>query len=342
MNSAPLTMKAVTFQPPQHNPQPSKDNPSDIVIQQVPMPEPGPGEVLIRVTAAGINQADIHQRAGGYPPPEGASDIPGLEVSGTIEKVGADAGTWEFGTPVVALLAGGGYAEYVAVDHRQVLPTPRTLTATQAAGVPEVAATCWTNLIMQAATQPGDHVLVYGGAGGIGSFAIQLLNAQGAHPIATAGTPEKIARCLELGATNAINYRTENLIERTAQVTHNHGYDVIFDLVGGGYLDDNVKMLAPAGRMITIGLQTGAKGTLNLARLMAKRAWLTGSTLRSRTSAEKGEVMQQVHENVFPLIDSGQIQASVDRTFPLDEAAAAYEYFAETQRTGKVVLTVED
>ena len=339
MSAAHPRMNVVNFVPPAGLEKPSKEDPADIVVAEVRKPSPEPHEVLIRVAAAGINAADIHQRAGNYPPPPGASEVPGLEVSGTVEGAGSAAGDWELGAPVCALLAGGGYSEYVAVDARHVLPVPTSASLVAAGGLIEVAATCWANLYMQAKTRPGDWVLVHGGTGGIGQFAIQLLNATGAHPVVTVGSDDKAALARELGAHSVINYRSENFVQRVEEITSGHGVDVILDVVGAAYLEQNVKALAQGGRMVTIGTQGGAKGTLPFMRLMAKRAWVTGSFLRSRSADEKAEVVQQVHQHVWPLVDDGAIQAAVERTFPFAEADAAYDWFNSAERTGKIVLT---
>ncbi|MEV4902967.1 NAD(P)H-quinone oxidoreductase [Citricoccus sp. NPDC055426] len=309
-----------------------------VAVDQRPIPSPGPGEVLIKVTAAGINRADVLQRAGNYPVPAGASDLPGLEVSGTIEEAGAGVGTWDFGTPVCALLTGGGYAEYVTVPAGQVVPVPDGVSLTDAAGLPEVAATCWSNLVMEAGVQEGDWVLVHGGTGGIGSFALQLLKALGARPLATAGSAEKVARSLELGAEAAINHREEDFVERVKEITDGHGADVILDVMGAKYLERNVKALARGGRLVVIGLQGGASGTLPLSAVMGKNAVVTGTLLRPRPVQEKTEIMRQVAEHVWPLVSSGTIRTTTDATFPLDQAAQAQDRFEESDRTGKVLL----
>lgn len=342
MTPTTSTMSAIDFETPAGEEKPSFQHPADVVVSQHPLPSPGPGEVLIKVAAAGLNNLDLLQRAGNYPVPEGASEVPGVEVSGTIEAVGAGVVSWDFGAPVCALLAGGGYAEYVTVDARQVLPVPDGIPLVEAAGLPEVAATCWTNLVMQAGAEPGDWVLVHGGTGGIGSFALQMLAAFGAKPIATVGSEEKRQQAMSLGAVEAINYRDEDFAERVHEITEGHGADVILDVVGGKYLEDNVRALAHGGCVITIGLSGGAKGTLPLQQLMAKRGWITGSTLRSRSVEEKAEVIAQVREHVWPMIASGAISPSIAKTFPMAEAERALEYFASEGRTGKILLVVED
>ncbi|MFC7401953.1 NAD(P)H-quinone oxidoreductase [Citricoccus sp. GCM10030269] len=307
-----------------------------------PIPVPGEGEVLIKVAAAGINRADLLQRSGNYPVPPGASDLPGLEVSGTIEETGAGVVGWEFGTPVCALLAGGGYAEYVVVPAGQMVPVPDGVSLTEAAGLPEVAATCWSNLVMHAGVKKGDWVLVHGGTGGIGSFALQLLKALGARPLATAGSQEKVERCLELGAEAAINHRDEDFVERVQEITDGHGADVVLDVIGAKYAEKNLEALARGGRIVVIGLQGGTQGTVPLNKLMGKNAWITGTTLRPRPVQEKTEIMRQVQENVWPMIASGQIRTTTDATFPLDRTAEAQDRFEEPDRTGKVLLVTDD
>ena len=310
------------------------------VIQVVdrPIPEPGPGEVLVKVAAAGLNRADVLQRQGHYPPPEGASDVPGLEVSGTVEEIGAGVDGWDFGAPVCALLAGGGYAEYVSVPAGQLAPVPDGVSVQDAAALPEVAATCWSNLMMRAEVHRGDWVLVHGGTGGIGSFALQLLAAVGAKPLATAGGAAKVELSRTLGAVEAFDHREEDFVARVKEVTGGHGADVILDVMGGSYLAQNAKALAQGGRLVVIGLQGGQKGELPIGLLMGKGAWVTGSTLRSQPVRQKTEIMRQVVQHVWPLVESGAIRPQVDRTFPLDQAAAAHEHLETSERTGKVLL----
>ncbi|MDI3329223.1 MAG: NAD(P)H-quinone oxidoreductase [Micrococcus sp.] len=312
-----------------------------VAVVDSEIPVPGPGEVLIRVTAAGINRADVLQRAGNYPVPPGAPEGPGLEVSGTIEETGAGVGAWDFGTPVCALLTGGGYAEYVTVPEGQVVPVPDGVSLTEAAGLPEVAATCWSNLVMEAGVQAGDWVLVHGGTGGIGSFALQMLAALGARPLATAGSPEKVRRCLELGAEAAINHREEDFVDRVRELTGGHGADVILDVIGAKYLERNVDALARGGRLVVIGLQGGGSGTLPLGKLMGVNGSVTGTLLRPRPVREKAEIMRQVREQLWPLVSAGKIRTTTDATFPLEHAAEAQDRFEEADRTGKVLLVTE-
>ena len=312
-----------------------------VSVVEEPIPTPGPGEVLIRVAAAGINRADLVQRAGNYPMPPGAPEGPGLEVSGTIEETGAGVDDWEFGTSVCALLIGGGYAEYVVVPAGQIVTVPDGVSLTDAAGLPEVAATCWSNLVMQAGVKSGEWVLVHGGTGGVGSFALQLLAALGARPLATAGSAEKVELCLEMGAEAAFNHREEDFVERVKDVTGGRGVDVILDVVGAKYLEKNVEALARGGRMVVIGLQSGAAGTLPLNRLMGKNGWVTGTLLRPRPVDEKSEIMRQVQEIVWPLVSAGKIRTTTDSTFSLDRALEAQDRFEEADRTGKILLVTD-
>ncbi|NYE95779.1 NADPH2:quinone reductase [Psychromicrobium silvestre] len=319
-------MKAVTVVTP--------GGPESLVLTEVPAPVTGPGEVLIDVVAAGLNRADVQQRRGFYPPPPGASEYLGLEVSGRVAETGNG---FEKGQQVVALLAGGGYAEQVAVPAGQVIPAPDGVDLVSAAGLPEVAATVYSNLFMTAQLQAGETVLIHGGAGGIGAMAIQMASAFGARVIATAGTAEKCERILALGAEEAVNYREQDFV----QVAHRYrGAKVILDVMGASYLSRNVDALALGGRLVVIGLQGGKTGELDLAALMGKRASVIGTTLRSRPVEEKAEIMAQVRQHVWPLITAGKISPSIGRTFPLAEAAAAHQFFDSGVHQGKVLLTV--
>jgi putative PIG3 family NAD(P)H quinone oxidoreductase len=309
-------------------------------IVERPRPEPAPGEVLIQVAAAGLNRADVQQRLGVYPPPPGASDIPGLEVSGTIAALGDGVDTFEIGAEVCALLAGGGYAEYVAVSAGQVLPIPANTSLVDAAALPEVVSTVWSNLFMNARVSAGDWVLIHGGAGGIGTMATQLVSAFGAHPVVTAGSSEKIDYCRTFGAEAGINYRDEDFVERMHELSGGHGADVILDVVGAKYLDRNVRALAFGGRLVVIGLQGGAKAELDLGYLMSRRASVAGTTLRSRPTDEKAEVVAQVAHHVWPLIQAGTVRSVVEARFPLEKAAEAHEHFDSGQHTGKILLTM--
>ncbi|ALE94394.1 NAD(P)H-quinone oxidoreductase [Arthrobacter alpinus] len=316
--------------------------PEVLTLADVRAPVPGPGEVLIDVVAAGINRADVQQRRGFYPPPPGASEILGLEVSGRIAGFGPGVTKpFTVGEKVVALLTGGGYAQQVAVPAGQVLPLPGGVDVVTAASLPEVAATVYSNLFMTAMLQPGETVLVHGGTGGIGVMAVQLAKAAGAFVIATAGSDEKVATLTSyLGADVAINYRTQDFVELVKDHTGGQGANVILDVVGAKYLQQNVDALAMYGRLVVIGLQGGAKAELNLGTLLAKRAAVIGTTLRARPVGEKSAIMDGVRENVWPLIADGTLKTVVDKTFPLAQASAAHTYFDSGTHVGKVLLTL--
>lgn len=313
--------------------------PEVLEVREVDAPVPGKGEVLIDVVAAGINRADVQQRRGFYPPPAGASEILGLEISGRIAGFGADV-TKPFskGDPVVALLAGGGYAQQVAVPAEQVLRVPKSLDLVSAAALPEVAATVYSNLFMTAQLQPGETVLIHGGAGGIGTMAIQLAKAFGATVITTVGSAEKFGTTSFLGADVSINYKEEDFVEVVRKHTDGRGADVILDVVGAKYLEKNLDALAPYGRLVIIGLQGGAKAELDLGKLMAKRAAIIGTTLRARPVEEKGAIMAAVREHVWPLIEAGSVHPQVNKTFPLTQVAKAHEYFDSGEHVGKILL----
>lgn len=303
-------------------------------------PVAGPGEVLIRVAAAGLNRADVQQRRGFYPPPPGASDIPGLEVSGTVVGRGEGATRYDDGAEVCALLAGGGYAEYVAVEEGQLLPVPAGTSLVDAAGLVEVAATVWSNLFMVAGVREGEWVLVHGGSGGIGTMATQLLAARGAHAVVTAGSVEKLEYCAGFGAEAGIDYRQEDFVERIRDLSGGRGADAILDVVGAKYLARNVEALAPGGRLVVIGLQGGAKAELDLGLLMRRRASVSGTTLRSRPVEEKSRILAEVREHVWPLVESGRVRSVVEATYPLGRVAEAHEYFDSGRHTGKILLTL--
>jgi putative PIG3 family NAD(P)H quinone oxidoreductase len=316
--------------------------PEVLALGEVPAPVPGPGEVLIDVIAAGINRADVQQRRGFYPPPAGASNILGLEVSGRIAAFGPNVTRpFSLGQKVVALLTGGGYAAQVVVPAGQVLALPDGIDVISAAALPEVAATVHSNLFMTAQLQAGETVLIHGGAGGIGAMAIQLAKAAGARVIATAGNDEKVAMLTGyLGVDLAVNYRTEDFVERVKAFTEGHGADVILDVVGAKYLARNVDALATYGRLVVIGLQGGATAELNLGALLTKRAAIIGTTLRARSVEEKSAIMEEVRAHVWPLVSSGAVKPMVDKTFPLAQVAAAHEYLDSGSHVGKVLLTL--
>ncbi len=305
-----------------------------------PTPTAGPGEVLIRVIAAGVNRPDVLQREGGYPPPPGASDIPGLEVAGHVAATGAGADEFRIGDAVCALVAGGGYAEYVTVPTPQVLPIPDGLDFARSAAVPETYFTVWTNLFERGRLAAGETVLVHGGSSGIGTTAIQLARAFGARVLTTVGNDEKAAACRELGAERAINYRTENFAAIVEDVTAGQGADVILCMIGGAYLADNIDSLRPDGRLVIIALLGGAKAEVNLGKIMRGRLTVTGSTLRPRTPAEKGRIATALRAKVWPLLAAGEIGPIIHQSFPLAEAADAHALMESSAHVGKIVLTV--
>ncbi|MFF8789037.1 NAD(P)H-quinone oxidoreductase [Streptomyces sp. NPDC015125] len=325
-------MRAITI--------PEPGGPEALVWAEVPDPQPAEGEVLIEVVASAVNRADLLQRQGFYDPPPGSSLYPGLECSGRIIGLGPGVHGWAVGDEVCALLAGGGYAEKVAVPAGQVLPVPNGLDLVSAAALPEVTCTVWSNVFMIAHLRPGETLLVHGGASGIGTMAIQLAKAVGARVAVTAGGPEKLARCAELGADILIDYREQDFVQEIRKATDGTGADVILDIIGAKYLQRNIKALAVSGRLAIIGLQGGVKAELNLAALMAKRAAITGAGLRARPLNEKAAIVAAVREHVWPLIGNGQVRPIVDRTLPMPEAAEAHRIVEESAHVGKVVLTL--
>lgn len=301
------------------------------------LPDAGPNEALIRVTAAGVNRPDIMQRLGKYPPPPGTSDLPGLEISGTVVR---GSGQWREGDSVCALVAGGGYAEYCAVPVEQILPKPAALSWNEAAAVPETFFTVWTNLFERGRLASGERVLIHGGASGIGTTAIQLAAANGAQVFATAGSDDKCEACRGLGAERAINYKREDFAHVIKEEATG-GVDVILDIVGGDYLQRNIDCLRLNGRLIQIGLLGGPKGQLNLSAIMQRRLTLTGSTLRIRTPAEKGVIAAAVHARVWPLFESKRVRPIVSEVYPLERAADAHRALEAGHVVGKVVLEVQ-
>jgi NADPH2:quinone reductase len=306
-----------------------------------PTPSPGPGEVLIRVAAAGINRPDVAQRQGRYPPPHGVTDIPGLEIAGTIASLGTGVSQWKAGDPVCALVAGGGYAEYCPAPAVQCLPVPKDLTMAQAASLPETFFTVWVNVFDRGRLAPGESLLVQGGSSGIGVTAIQMAKAFGNKVYATAGSPQKCTACVELGAQRAINYKTEDFVQVIRQETGGRGVDVILDMVGGDYVERELKCLAEEGRLCLIASLGGAKGTIVIPELTRLRLTVTGSTLRPRPVEFKGAVARNLREKVWPLIESGRIKPVLYRTFPFEQAAAAHALMESGEHIGKIVLTLD-
>ncbi|MFF4181803.1 NAD(P)H-quinone oxidoreductase [Streptomyces sp. NPDC001691] len=318
---------------------PEPGGPEALVWAEVPDPVPGEGEVLVEVAAAAVNRADVLQRQGFYNPPPGASPYPGLECSGRIAALGPGVSGWSVGDEVCALLSGGGYAEKVAVPAGQLLPVPEGVELAQAAALPEVACTVWSNVFMVSHLRPGETLLVHGGASGIGTMAIQLGKAVGARVAVTAGGPDKLARCAELGADILIDYREQDFVDEVLKATDGVGADVILDIMGAKYLDRNVRALAVNGRLAVIGLQGGAKGELNLGALLTKRAAVTATSLRGRPASEKATIVAAVREHVWPLIAGGRVRPVVDRTLPLADAAEGHRVLEASGHVGKVLLT---
>ncbi|MFI9821041.1 NAD(P)H-quinone oxidoreductase [Streptomyces sp. NPDC052013] len=314
--------------------------PEALVWEEVPDPVPGEGEVLVEVVAGAVNRADILQRQGHYDPPPGASPHPGLECSGRIAALGPGVGGWAVGDEVCALLSGGGYAEKVAVPAGQLLPVPGGLGVKQAAALPEVVCTVWSNVFMIAHLRPGETLLVHGGSSGIGTMAIQLAKAVGARVAVTAGSEEKLARCAELGADILINYREQDFVDELRKATDGAGADVVLDNMGAKYLARNVKALAVNGRLAIIGMQGGVKGELNIGALLAKRAAISATSLRARPLEEKAAIVAAVREHVWPLVAGGHVRPVIDREIPMPDAAEAHRVVEESGHVGKVLLVV--
>jgi len=324
-------MKAITI--------PTPGEADALVLDEVPTPEVAADEVLVRVAASGVNRADLMQRQGFYPPPPGASAYPGLEVSGTISVLGDRVSGWAVGDQVCALLSGGGYAEQVAVPATQLLPVPAGVSLVDAAALPEVVNTVWSNVFMTANLQPGQTILIHGGSSGIGTMAIQLARAVDARIAVTAGTGDKLQACRELGAEVLINYRDQDFVEVLSNATDGGGADVILDNIGAKYLARNLSALAVNGRLVIIGLQGGIKAELDINTLLRKCAAVIATSLRGRPAAEKAAIVAAVREHVWPLIESGQVKPVVHRTFPLAQAADAHRELEAGTNIGKVLLT---
>jgi len=325
-------MRAVTISSP--------GGPEVLGISEVDDPIAAPGEVIIRVAAAGVNRADVLQRKGAYPPPAGAPTWPGLECSGVIDEVGPDVVGWSVGDEVCALLTGGGYAERVAVPAGQVLPVPSGVSLIDAAALPEVACTVWSNVFMTAHLEEGELLLVHGGSSGIGTMAIQIARALGAHVAVTAGSQEKLDRCRALGAEILINYRDDNFVDRILADTDGHGADVILDVMGGPYLMPNISALATNGRIVIIGMQGGVTTELNIAALLAKRGAIHATTLRARPLAEKAEIVRRTREMVWPLIEASLVNPVIDSRFTLNQAPGAHQLMEASTHVGKILLTM--
>ena len=314
--------------------------PDVMAWSEVPTPEAKPGEVVLDVAASAVNRADLLQREGRYPPPPGAPAWPGLECSGTVSAIGSGVTGWELGQQACALLSGGGYAEKVAVPAGHLLPVPRGVDLVTAAGLPEVMCTVWSNVFMTAGLRPGEVLLVHGGAGGVGTAAVQLGRVVGATVAVTAGTAAKLDLCRSLGASVLVNYNEDDFVTAVLTATDGRGADVVLDNMGAAYLARNVSVLAPNGRLVVIGLQGGREASLDLSVLMAKRAALIATTLRFRPAEEKATIVAAVREHVWPLLESGEVRPVVDRIVPMSAVAEAHRIVAAGEHMGKVLLRV--
>jgi len=332
MASLPSRMTAIAIRAP--------GGPEVLVPEERPVPQPGAGEVLVEVTAAGVNRPDVMQRQGLYPPPPGASEIPGLEIAGEVVALGSGATRYKIGDKVAALVAGGGYAEYCPVHETNALPAPPTLSLIEAAAIPETFFTVWHNAFERGRLKSGETLLVHGGTSGIGTTAIQLAKAFGARVITTAGSAEKCEACRKLGADVAVNYRTEDFVAATKTATGGKGAELILDMVGGDYIERNYEAAGVEGRIVQIAFQGSPKANVNFLRIMLKRLTHTGSTLRARSVADKAAIAREIEANVWPLIAAGKVKPVIYRTFPLREASAAHALMETSTHIGKIVLAV--
>jgi len=319
----------------------SKPGGPEVLLPETrPVPSPGPGEILIKVKAAGVNRPDVAQRSGSYPPPPGASDLPGLEVAGEVVAVGSGATRHKVGDIVMSLVAGGGYAQYCIAQDAQAMAVPPVLSMLEAGAIPETLMTVWHNVFERGRLTPGETLLVHGGSSGIGTMAIQLAKAFGSKVIVTVGSQEKAEACLKLGADRAINYKTEDFVAEVKTATNGAGANVILDMVGGDYVDRNYDAAAVDGRIVQIATLGGAKVTVNIAKVMVKRLYHTGSTLRPRTNADKAAMVAAIEAKVMPLMREGLIKPLMDSTFPLEKAADAHRRIETSEHIGKIVLAV--
>ncbi|MGM0534846.1 MAG: NAD(P)H-quinone oxidoreductase [Pseudomonadota bacterium] len=326
------TMKQVTARQP--------GGPDVLSVVEGEIPVPGPREILVKVAGAGINRPDVMQRMGGYPPPPGATDVLGLEISGRVVEAGSEVSRYAVGDAVMALVASGGYAEYAVVDERNALPVPATMSLVQAAAVPETFLTVWTNVFQRGGLKEGETFLVHGGTSGIGTTAIQLAKAFGANVIATAGSEEKCQQCLELGASHAVNYKTQDFVATVKEITGGRGVDLTIDMVGGDYLNRNMEVAADQGRIVQIAVMKGSESTINAWLLLAKKLWLTGSTLRARSIEQKQEIAEELEARVMPLWEEGRCLPVIDSTFAIDDVVGAHRRM-DADHIGKIVLTFE-
>jgi len=332
MASVPARMTAIGIKSP--------GGPEVLVPEERPVPTPGTGEILIKVAAAGVNRPDVAQRKGHYPPPAGATDIPGLEIAGEVVALDNGVSRWKIGDKVCALVIGGGYAEYCVAHESHALPVPAGYSMTEAAAIPETFLTVWHNVFERGALKSGETLLVHGGSSGIGTTAIQLAKQFGARVIVTAGSDDKCEACRKLGADVAINYKTQDFVAETKSATGGKGADVILDMVGGDYIERNYEAAAVEGRIVQIAFQGSPKATVDFRRIMLKRLHHTGSTLRSRSVEDKGLIAQAIAEKVVPLLATGKVRPVMDSAFPLAEAAKAHARMESSAHIGKIVLVV--
>ena len=314
--------------------------PEVLLPERRPVPAPGPNEILIKVVAAGVNRPDVAQRSGSYPPPPGASDLPGLEVAGEVVAIGSGSRKHKLGDKVMSLVAGGGYAQYCIAQDAQAMAVPATLSMLEAGATPETLMTVWHNVFERGGLKPGETILIHGGSSGIGTMAIQLAKAFGSKVIVTVGSKDKADACLKLGADHAINYKTDDFVAAAKSMTSGAGPNVILDMVGGDYIDRNYDAAATDGRIVQIATLGGAKATLNIAKLMMKRLHHTGSTLRPRSNADKAAMVAAIEAKVMPLLREGRVKPLMDSTFPLEKAADAHRRMETSEHIGKIVLAL--
>jgi len=332
MDKLPAQMTAIAISKP--------GGPEVLVPEQRPVPKPGPNEILVKVAAAGVNRPDVLQRLGLYPVPPGASDLPGLEISGEVVALGEGVTKRKIGDKVMSLVAGGGYAEYCVTHETHAMPVPKGLSMTDAGAIAETLMTVWHNVFERGGLKPGETLLIHGGSSGIGTMAIQMAKAHGAKVFVTVGGQDKVDACLKLGADAAINYKTEDFVARTKELTGGKGVDVILDMVGGDYIDRNYEAAAIEGRIVQIAFLGGSKATPNFAKLMMKRLHHTGSTLRPRSVADKAAMVAAIEANALPWLNDGRVKPLMDSSFPLKEASKAHARMESSQHIGKIVLVV--
>jgi NADPH2:quinone reductase len=332
MSTVPTRMTAIVIRSP--------GGPDVLVPQERPVQAPGEHEMLVKVAAAGVNRPDVMQRKGLYPPPPGATDIPGLEIAGEVVALGPKVGRWQPGDKVMGLVVGGGYAQFCPVHESHALPVPQSLSLIEAAAIPETVFTVWHNVFERGGLKAGETLLVHGGSSGIGTVAIQLAKAIGARVVTTAGTPEKCQACRDLGADVAINYKTEDFVAATKAATQGRGADVILDMVGGDYIERNYEAAAVEGRVVQIAFAGSPKATVDFRRIMLKRLTHTGSTLRARAIEDKAAIARAVEQHVLPLIAAGRMKPVIDSTFALEQAALAHARMESSAHIGKIVLTL--